>query len=82
MPAGVAGAAGPAPSAAATRRGLRPQPPRRAEFAAAGKTLDMGKTCVRFKSLDDLAPDAIGRVIASTPVDAFIARYEASRKGR
>ena len=52
----------------------------RAEFARAGKTLDMGKSCIRFKTLDDLALDAIGRVIAETPVDALIARYEASRK--
>jgi hypothetical protein len=53
----------------------------RSEFEEAGKKLDMGKSCVRFKSVDDLALKAIGRVIAGTPVDEFIARYEASRKG-
>jgi hypothetical protein len=52
----------------------------RAEFAKAGKKLDMGKSCIRFKAIDDLALDVIGREIAETPVDAFIARYEASRK--
>jgi Domain of unknown function (DU1801) len=52
----------------------------RAEFQKVGKKLDMGRSCLRFKKLDDLALDAIGRVIAGTPVDAFIARYEASRK--
>ena len=53
----------------------------KAQFAKAGKRLDMGKSCVRFKSLDDLPLDAIGGVIASTTVDAYIARYERSRRG-
>ena len=48
-------------------------------YADAGKRLDMGKSCLRFKALDDLLPDVIGGVIASTPVDAHIAHYEASR---
>lgn len=50
-------------------------------FSAAGKKLDMGKSCVRFKRLDDLPLDVIGRVIAATPPDAFIAQYEAARAG-
>lgn len=50
-------------------------------FAAAGKTLDMGKSCLRFTSMDDLVPDAIGALIAGTPPAAFIARYEESRRG-
>jgi len=45
-------------------------------FAKAGKKLDMGKSCVRFKTLDDLPLDVIGRVVASTPPDAFIREYE------
>ena len=52
----------------------------RAAFAAAGKRLDMGKSCVRFKRLGDLDLKAVGEVIAGTGVDEFIARYEASRK--
>lgn len=48
-------------------------------YADAGKRLDMGKSCLRFKSPDDLLPDVIGGVIASTPVDTLIAQYEASR---
>ncbi|HEX2202692.1 MAG TPA: DUF1801 domain-containing protein [Longimicrobium sp.] len=51
----------------------------RDEFEKAGKKLDMGKSCLRFKKLDDLPLDAVGRVIASTPPDAFIAQYEAAR---
>ena len=51
----------------------------RNEFAKAGKRLDMGKSCVRFKSADDLAFDAIAETIASMPVDDYIALYERSR---
>ena len=49
------------------------------EFAKRGKRLDMGKACVRFKSLDDLPLDVIGDVIAATPLDDFVAAYHASR---
>jgi hypothetical protein len=52
----------------------------REEFRKAGKKLDMGKSCVRFRKLDDLPLDLIGRVIAGIPVDKWIAIYEASRK--
>jgi len=48
-------------------------------FKKAGKKLDMGKSCLRFKKLDDLPLDAIGKVIASTSPKQFIAQYEASR---
>lgn len=49
-------------------------------FRKAGKKLDMGKSCVRFKTADDLPLDVIGRTIAATPVKEFIAQYERSRK--
>ena len=52
----------------------------RAAAAAQGKKLDMGKSCVRFKRLEDLPLDTIGDVIASTSVEDHIAQYEASRK--
>jgi len=51
-------------------------------FQRAGKKLDMGKSCVRFKKLDDLALDVIGQAIARTPVEAYIAVYEKAQKGR
>ncbi len=34
------------------------------EYKKSGKKLDMGKGCVRFKSLDDLALDVVGRTVA------------------
>jgi hypothetical protein len=48
-------------------------------FARAGKKLDMGKSCVRFKSLDDLPLPAIGRLIERVSPQKYIAVYEASR---
>lgn len=51
----------------------------RGEFARAGKRMDMGKSCLRFKSLDDLPLDVIGAFVTRTPVDAFIAQYEKAR---
>jgi uncharacterized protein YdhG (YjbR/CyaY superfamily) len=50
------------------------------EFKKRGKKLDMGKSCVRFKQLDDLPLDVVGHVIASTPMEKYIQVYEASRK--
>ena len=48
-------------------------------FTASGKKLDMGKSCVRFKKLEDLPLDLIGETIARTPAAEYIACYEASR---
>lgn len=47
-----------------------------AGFAAAGKRLDMGKSCIRFKKLEDLPLDVIGRAVAATPVQEMIAHAE------
>jgi ribosomal protein L16/L10AE len=52
----------------------------REAFAKAGKKLDMGKSCVRFKKLDDLPLEALGELIAATPPESYIERYEASRR--
>ena len=48
-------------------------------YEAIGKRLDMGKSCIRFKNLDDLPLGLIGEQIASTPVTNFIQIYEQSR---
>ena len=53
----------------------------RAAYARAGKKLDLGKSCLRFKRLEELELAAVERVIASTPPDEMIARYERSRGG-
>jgi hypothetical protein len=49
------------------------------EFKKRGKKLDMGKSCLRFKSLDDIPLDVVGQVIASTPMDKYIDIYKKSR---
>ncbi len=49
-------------------------------YKATGKKLNMGKSCVRFKTLDDLPVDLIGEAVARTPVASYIQLYEDSRK--
>ena len=47
-----------------------------AAYRATGKRFDVGKSCVRFRKLDDLPLDLIGETIASIPVVRLIARVE------
>lgn len=49
-------------------------------FEAAGKKLDMGKCCVRFKRLEDVPLEVVGEVVAATPVERMIETHEASRR--
>ena len=48
----------------------------RKAWQAAGKKLDMGKNCVRFKKLEDVSLEVIGQVIARAPVNEYIGRIE------
>lgn len=48
----------------------------RMAYRKTGKKLDMGKSCVRFKSFDDLPADLIAQTVASLKPEEFIARYE------
>jgi hypothetical protein len=50
-------------------------------FKAAGKRLDMGKSCVRFKSLDAFPLDELGPIVAAVPIEEFIARYQSIHAG-
>jgi uncharacterized protein YdhG (YjbR/CyaY superfamily) len=52
------------------------------KYRASGKRLDMGKSCVRFRTLDDLPVDLIGDSIASMDVDTFIETVESIRHKR
>ena len=54
----------------------------RERYLAAGKKLDMGKSCVRFRKLDDLPLELVGEVVARTPIADFVEIYKASRSGR
>ena len=51
-----------------------------AAYKAAGKRLDMGKGCLRFKTLEELPLDVIGDIVASTPVERRIELSEAARR--
>jgi hypothetical protein len=51
----------------------------RERWAATGKKLDMGKSCVRFRRLEDLPLDVIGRTIAEESVEGYLERYAAAR---
>ena len=51
-------------------------------FTRAGKKFDMGKSCLRFRTLDDVLWQAICQVVASTPPEDYIAHYEAARQQR
>jgi len=46
---------------------------------ATGKRYDVGKSCVRFRRLDDLPLPLIGKAIASMEMAEFITRFEALR---
>ncbi|HSP74782.1 MAG TPA: DUF1801 domain-containing protein [Cryobacterium sp.] len=48
----------------------------RSQWEATGRTLNMGTSCVRFKTLADLDLDLIIREVASVPLDEYIATYE------
>ena len=59
----------------------------REEWAKTGKKLDMGKSCIRFRKLEDLPLDVIGKAIKRVPVKMYIqyvedslARTEATRQ--
>ena len=49
-------------------------------FKASGKKLNMGKSCVRFRRVEDLPPDLIAETVAGTSVEDYIKFYEASRR--
>jgi len=52
----------------------------RKEWAKTGKKLDMGKSCIRFKKIEDLPLEVIGKTIARVPVKEYIGYYESNIK--
>ena len=45
-------------------------------WEATGRKLDIGKSCVRFKKLDDVALDVLGEAVARVPPDQIIAIHD------
>ncbi|MGI8874334.1 MAG: DUF1801 domain-containing protein [Egibacteraceae bacterium] len=48
----------------------------RERYLATGKRLDMGKSCVRFRTLDDLPLDVVGETLGATSVEDFLAQVQ------
>lgn len=49
-------------------------------FSAAGKKLDMGKSCIRFRTTADLPLDVIGEIVGSVPMDRWVEIAKAARR--
>nr|WP_321294623.1 DUF1801 domain-containing protein [uncultured Sphaerochaeta sp.] len=49
-------------------------------FEKSGKRLSMGKSCIRFKRMEDLPLDLIGQMLSSHTIASYIALYELNRK--
>jgi hypothetical protein len=47
-------------------------------YAKSGKKLDMGKSCLRFRTLDELALDVVVEAVGKVGVDPMIAMAEAA----
>jgi ribosomal protein S21 len=50
------------------------------EWKKTGKKLDMGKACIRFKKLDDLALDVIGAAFKRITAKSYIETYQRARE--
>ena len=51
-------------------------------YRATGKRYDVGKSCVRFRKLDNLPLPLIGESIAAMPMDEYIERVKAVHSPR
>lgn len=51
-------------------------------YRASGKKLDMGKSCVRFKKLDDLPLEVVADAIAACSVTQYLTSYEQAMAAR
>ncbi len=51
-----------------------------AAYKATGKRYDVGQSCVRFRTLEDLPLDVIGEAVAAAPMKRFIKQYEDGRR--
>ncbi len=47
------------------------------EWKKSGKKLDMGKCCIRFRKVDDIPIDLIGKLVARWPVSRWTEVYQA-----
>lgn len=50
------------------------------EYKATGKKLEMGKSCLKFKKVEDLALDVIGKLMKKVSVKEYVRGYEKGLK--
>ena len=51
-------------------------------YKATGKRYDVGKSCVRFRRLDDLPLDVVAEAVAASSTQELIAQHEPMTAGR
>lgn len=54
----------------------------RDRWTASGRRLDMGKSCLRFRKVEDLDDELLAEAVAGVGVDEYVAAAEAARSGR
>ena len=47
-------------------------------YRASGRRMDMGRSCVRFRTLDDLPLDVIGDAVGAVTLQQFLAMHDAA----
>lgn len=52
------------------------------DYLASGKKPDMGKSCVRFRKIENLPLDVIGKAIAQFELPEFVEMYQKARNSR
>ena len=66
--------------------GIYADPELKAEFEriyrASGLRMDIGKSCVRFRRLEELPLDLVGWAVGAVSMDRFIQMYQQSRSPR
>lgn len=53
-----------------------------ADYRATGKRYDAGRSCIRFRKLEDIPLELIGKAVAAFPVEEFIGRVKSLRPVR
>ena len=52
------------------------------DYLASGKKPDMGKSCVRFRKIENLPLDVIGKAVAQFELPEFVEMYQNARNKR
>jgi Domain of unknown function (DU1801) len=52
------------------------------EYRAAGLRVDLGKSCGRFRTLDELPLDLVGQAVAAQTLEEFVDVYQSARRRR